>query len=147
MIPGIASIDIVQSTELAERLGDQSSKLFAQFHALVDKVIAQHNGRLYARTGDGATALFGSVASGVYASIDLLEEIGGLAPADGDVALYVRIGLTTANVQELEEQPDHRNRGESNDLFRVTELQKNCPVGRIAISRSVYDELGARQAL
>jgi hypothetical protein len=146
VIAGIASIDIVQSTELAERLGYRGSQLFAQFHALVDKVIAQHNGRLYARTEDGATALFGNVASGVYAGIDLLEEIGDLAPAIDDVALYVRIGLTTANEREFDVEPEQRKRGESNDLSRVTELQKNCPVGRIAISRSVYDELGTRQA-
>jgi hypothetical protein len=145
---GLASIDIVQSTELANRLGDQAAaQLFDKFHTLVDTVIAEHNGRLYARTGDGSTVLFPNVASALYASIDILEEIGGLVPADDDVALYIRIGLIATDESKLRVPPEQRNRGESGDLFRVAELQKNCPVGRIAISRSVYDHLGARQAL
>jgi hypothetical protein len=148
MTTSIASIDIVQSTELAERLGDRSVQLFDRFHTLIDEIVLRHNGNLYSRTGDGSTVLFNSITSGLYASIDILEEIGSLVPADDDIALYIRIGLlAVTNTQALGQAEGQRNRGESKDLFRVADLQKNCPVGRIAISRSVYDQLGARQSL
>ena len=148
MATSITSIDIVQSTELAEWLGDRSEQLFDSFHTLIDKIINDHHGNIYARTGDGSTALFPSITDGLYASIDILEAIGDLAPASDDVALYIRIGLmTTQDKHLIDHSEGSRNRGESKDLFRVAELQKNCPVGRIAISRDVYDQLGGRQPL
>jgi hypothetical protein len=144
----IASIDIVQSTELAEWLGDRSEPLFESFHKLIDQIITSHHGHIYVRTGDGSTVLFPSVMSGLYASIDILGAIGDLAPASDDVALYIRIGLMTTRDKNLTNYSEgSRNRGESKDLFRVAELQKSCPVGRIAISRDVYDQLGGVQSL
>jgi hypothetical protein len=144
----ITSIDIVQSTELAEWLGDRSEQLFDRFHTLIDKIINDHHGNIYTRSGDGSTVLFPNITDGLYASIDILEAIGDLAPAGDDVALYIRIGLMTTQDRHLIDHSEgSRNRGESKDLFRVAELQKNCPVGRIAISRDVYDQLGGRQPL
>jgi hypothetical protein len=148
VVTSIASIDIVQSTELAEWLGDRSAQLFDRFHTLIDQVIKDHHGQIYVRTGDGSTVLFPSIASGLYASIDILEAIGELAPTSDDVALYIRIGLMTTQDTHLTNYGEgSRNRGESKDLFRVAELQKSCPVGRIAISRDLYDQLGGRQSL
>jgi hypothetical protein len=144
----IASIDIVQSTELDESLGDRSAQLFERFHTLIDEIITRHHGQIYTRTGDGSTILFPRITDGLYASIDILQAIGDLAPASDDVALYIRIGLmATKDTHLIDYNEKLRNRGESKDLFHVAELQKNCPVGRIAISRDVYDQLGGTRSL
>ena len=64
MHTSIASIDIVQSTELDESLGDRSAQLFERFHTLIDEIIARHHGQIYTRTGDGSTILFPRITDG-----------------------------------------------------------------------------------
>lgn len=138
-------VDIVQSSDLAIRLGDQSADLFERFHRVQDEIIDRYRGHLYERTGDGCLAIFPSAVSGLNASLDLLDAVSDLE-MEGE-ALYLRVGLIATDSSSLQEPAGDRNRGSSPELFEVGQLQKYCPVGRVAISKGIIDRIGDRRQL
>jgi class 3 adenylate cyclase len=85
--------DIVGSTELAARLGDQGwLDLRRDHNALVRQLIERFRGREIQTTGDGFLAIFDGPARGVRCAV----EIAAAVPALG---LQVRVGLHTGEVE------------------------------------------------
>jgi class 3 adenylate cyclase len=89
----ILFVDIVGSTELAQRLGDRAWRdLLGEHNAAARRMIDRHRGVEVGTIGDGYVATFNSPAHGVLAAID----VGGTALALG---LHVRAGLHTGEVE------------------------------------------------
>src|SRR4051794_13342747 len=98
---GLMCTDVVQSSEIAHRVGTGIAALFKSFHDLQDEVIRNNRGDLYQRTGDGCIAIFKSAVSALNAALDLLEAVGKLEPQGDDTVPYIRIGVTLTNDVEI----------------------------------------------
>jgi class 3 adenylate cyclase/pimeloyl-ACP methyl ester carboxylesterase len=85
--------DIVDSTEVAVRLGDTGWRdLLAQHHAIVRREIARFRGRELDTAGDGFFAAFDGPARAVQAAAALRESLR-------DLGLAVRAGLHTGECE------------------------------------------------
>ena len=89
----ILFVDVVGSTELAQRLGDRAWRdLLGEHNAAARRMIDRHRGVEVGTIGDGYVATFNSPAHGVLAAID----VGGAAL---ELGLHVRAGLHTGEVE------------------------------------------------
>lgn len=85
--------DIVGSTELAQRLGDDIAFELVNTHdAIVRAGVAEHNGRVIKHTGDGIMAVFVSPVSAVKAACMIQTAVSALKPDLGRPDFKVRIG-------------------------------------------------------
>lgn len=85
--------DIVGSTELAQRLGDDVAfELLTTHDAIVRAAVAQHDGRVIKHTGDGIMAVFVSPVQAVRSGCDIQNAVGALVPDQDRPAFQVRIG-------------------------------------------------------
>jgi class 3 adenylate cyclase len=85
--------DIVGSTEMAQRLGDDvSMELLTTHDAIVRDAVTSHNGRVIKHTGDGIMAVFLSSHQAVKAACAIQSAVAVLAPAGNCPAFQVRIG-------------------------------------------------------
>ena len=85
--------DIVGSTELAQRLGDDIAFELVNTHdAVVRAAVAEHGGRVIKHTGDGIMAVFVSPVAAVKAGCTIQTAIGALLPEAGRPDFKVRIG-------------------------------------------------------
>jgi class 3 adenylate cyclase len=88
-------VDLVDSTEMAARLGDQRWRiLLARFHQRVSVSVADERGDLVKTMGDGALAHFDGPARAVRAGRAVI------AAAD-PLGLQVRAGVHTAEVERV----------------------------------------------
>ena len=95
----IVFTDIVDSTRILERVGDQEwSRLLLAHNEGVRAVIDRYQGREIATLGDGFFAIFDGAARAVQAA----AEIG---PAVSPLGLQVRIGVHTGEVEISGDQP------------------------------------------
>ena len=86
--------DIVGSTELTQRLGDDVGTALVREHdRVVRAALASRDGREVKHTGDGIMASFTSVASSVEAAIDMQSALAD-RNAQADTAIDVRIGIS-----------------------------------------------------
>jgi class 3 adenylate cyclase len=93
--------DISQSTELAERIGDQRWLNVLQEHnALVREQVTKHNGTEVKVAGDGFMIVFASARSALLCAIAIQRAIAGYAVAHPATPINVRIGLHTGEVVE-----------------------------------------------
>jgi class 3 adenylate cyclase len=85
--------DIVGSTELAARLGDNEwRERLAEYHALVRTSLERHHGREIQTTGDGILATFDAPARGVQCALEL-------ARTTPELGLEQRAGLHTGEIE------------------------------------------------
>ena len=85
--------DIVGSTELAQRLGDNIAfELVTTHDAIVRAAVAEHHGRVIKHTGDGIMAVFVSPVSAVKAACKIQTAVSALKPEPGRPDFKVRIG-------------------------------------------------------
>jgi class 3 adenylate cyclase len=85
--------DIVGSTQLVERLGDQRWKrLLAEHDRLVAEVVDRFRGRTVSNTGDGVFARFDSAARALHSAVAI---VAALATID----LEVRLGVHTGEIE------------------------------------------------
>lgn len=85
--------DIVGSTELAQRLGDDVAfELLTTHDAIVRAAVAQHDGRVIKHTGDGIMAVFVSPVQAVRSGCDIQNAVAALVPDQDRPAFQVRIG-------------------------------------------------------
>jgi class 3 adenylate cyclase/pimeloyl-ACP methyl ester carboxylesterase len=85
--------DIIGSTELASRLGDQSWREILEEHdALVRNRLGQYRGREIHHTGDGFLALFDGPGRAIRCVTTISQELS-------DLGLAVRAGLHTGEVE------------------------------------------------
>jgi class 3 adenylate cyclase len=95
--PGTRTIlftDIVGSTNMTQRLGDELAFTVLQVHdRIVRAALAAAGGREVKHTGDGIMAVFHSAASAVRCGVNVQENIARHRSEHGDEPLQVRIGL------------------------------------------------------
>ena len=85
--------DIVDSTRVAERLGDAAWKRVLSTHQEdAQSLLAHHRGRLVNTTGDGFVATFDAPARAVRCAIDL-------AAAGDRLGIVIRAGVHTGEVE------------------------------------------------
>lgn len=85
--------DIVGSTELAQRLGDDIAFELVNTHdAIVRAAVAQHGGRVIKHTGDGIMAVFVSPVAAVKAGCTIQLAVAALVPDEGRPDFKIRIG-------------------------------------------------------
>ncbi len=102
--------DLVGSTELAQRLGDDAAfEVLTTHDAIVRAAVAQHGGRVVKHTGDGVMAAFVSPVQAVRAACQIQTAVAALIPDNGRPAFQLRIGAAAG-------EPIERD----NDLFGST---------------------------
>lgn len=85
--------DIVGSTELAQRLGDDIAFELVNTHdAIVRSAVAEHLGRVIKHTGDGIMAVFLSPVAAVKAACRIQGAVAAVTPQEGRPDFKVRIG-------------------------------------------------------
>jgi len=134
---GIRSImftDIVGSTELTQRLGDEGAMLFVDTHdSIVRDALAACEGREVKHTGDGIMASFISAAAAVRCACRIQTALAEHREKYPDVPLQVRIGLAAGEPVE-----------KRNDLFGSTvqlaaRLCAHAEVGQVLVSNVVAE--------
>ena len=92
---GILFADIVGSTQLYERLGDQIAVTVVQDTlAIVAQAVVAHQGRVVKTIGDEVMAAFDGPEAGFAAAIDIRRRVTTLPPLPGSgVQVRLRIGL------------------------------------------------------
>jgi predicted ATPase/class 3 adenylate cyclase len=86
--------DIVGSTELLERLGDEYVALIAEHHAIVEGAAAQHGGTRVDSAGDGMFMAFSAARGALIAAIQAQRELA-LHEWPRDVEVRVRMSVHT----------------------------------------------------
>ncbi len=111
--PGTRTIlftDIVGSTDMTQRLGDDVAMAFLDVHdRIVRAALAAASGREVKHTGDGIMAVFNSAAAAVRCGMQVQQDIARHGAANPDRALRLRIGVAAG------EPIEHHN-----DLFGST---------------------------
>jgi class 3 adenylate cyclase len=111
--PGIRTIlftDIVGSTSLTQRLGDEASITLFKIHDdIVRGALESCGGRAIKHTGDGVMASFFSAAAAVRCAIQIHQKLSEHAWQGNDCCVKVRIGAAAG-------EPVEANR----DLFGTT---------------------------
>jgi class 3 adenylate cyclase len=102
--PGIRTIlftDIVGSTALTQRLGDDAAMAVLQVHdAIVRDALSASGGREVKHTGDGIMACFVSTAAAVRCAIRIQRALAEHEQANSEVPVKVRIGAAAGEPVE-----------------------------------------------
>lgn len=111
--PGIRTVlftDIVGSTDMTQRLGDERAMELLDVHdQSVRAALASHGGREIKHTGDGIMASFVSAAAAIRCGIQVQKELQAYSASHPDLRLQVRVGVAAG------EPVEHHN-----DLFGST---------------------------
>jgi class 3 adenylate cyclase len=111
--PGTRTVlftDIVDSTVMTERIGDEGALALLQIHdQIVRAALAATNGREIKHTGDGIMAVFTSAALAIRCSMSVQEDIQRYRDENPGFPLRVRVGVAAG------EPIEHHN-----DLFGST---------------------------
>ncbi len=90
--------DIVGSTPLAERLGDQAWKrLLADHDRVIDEATDRFRGRIVQSTGDGVFARFDGAARALHAALAIRD-------ATSQLGLPIRAGVHTGEIEVVGEE-------------------------------------------
>jgi adenylate cyclase len=86
--------DIADASIAADRLGPERwEQLLRDHSALVEQVVAHHDGELLKSERDGFLASFNSAHAGLHAAVELQRAFTGPAGGAEDRAVAVRIGV------------------------------------------------------
>jgi class 3 adenylate cyclase len=100
----IVFTDIEGSTEMMERLGDESWVEVIRVHTkLVRSVVARCGGDVAKSQGDGFMLVFGSASSALACAVELQHAVARFNAGHHAQALRVRIGVHTGSVFQLED--------------------------------------------
>ena len=134
---GIRSImftDIVGSTEMCSRHGDDAAILMRGIHdSIVRAALGEHKGREVKHTGDGIMAAFNSAASAVKSACQVLAGLREHNDGGPDLPVMVRVGISAGEPVE-----------QAADLFGSTvqlaaRLCAQADPGQILVSNVVAD--------
>ena len=126
--------DIVGSTELAQRLGDDIAfELINTHDAIVRGAVAEHDGKVIKHTGDGIMAVFISPVRAVKAACMIQSAVAALKPEDGRPDFQVRIGAAAG-------EPIERD----NDFFGSTvnlaaRLCAHAEPGKVLVTNGIAE--------
>jgi len=146
----ILDIDVYRSTMLKNgESQDSITQTFNNYHLLVEETFKKFNGEIWHRMGDGAIVLFPISEDAVSASLQLLNSLVEFNRKKNRLSLplSVRIGIHETEEDIINVPKDKRGKYASTALDIAGKLQKNCPIGKIAISAEVYDKIGVLQRL
>jgi class 3 adenylate cyclase len=102
--------DIADASIAADRLGPERwGQLLRDHSALVEQVVAHHDGELLKSERDGFLASFNSAHAGLHAAVELQRAFTGPSGGAEDDNLAVRIGLHSGFVIANPGQPLGRN--------------------------------------
>jgi class 3 adenylate cyclase/tetratricopeptide (TPR) repeat protein len=88
--------DLVNSTELLQRVGDeQAQRIFRAHHVLLEQAVAAHGGTEVKWLGDGLMSVFGSAADAVRCAVALQQTARGRVAGE---RLAIRVGLHVGEV-------------------------------------------------
>jgi len=111
--PGIRTVlftDIVNSTSLTQKLGDEMAMEFLRVHdRIVREALAAAKGREVKHTGDGIMASFVSAAAAVRCAMQIQRELARRQRQEQDHHIKVRIGGAAGEPVE-----------QNNDIFGTT---------------------------
>ena len=111
--PGIRTVlftDIVNSTSLTQKLGDEMAMEFLRVHdRIVREALAAAKGREVKHTGDGIMASFVSAAAAVRCAMQIQRELARREREEHDHHIKVRIGGAAGEPVE-----------QNNDIFGTT---------------------------
>jgi len=111
--PGIRTVlftDIVDSTSLTQKLGDEMAMEFLRVHdSIVRNALAVSKGREVKHTGDGIMASFVSAAAAVRCAMQIQRELARHEREERDHHIKVRIGGAAGEPVE-----------QNNDIFGTT---------------------------
>src|SRR5688572_15882572 len=95
--PGIVTLlftDLVASSELLEKLGDDAADRVRRTHfRLLRQSVTRHGGQEVKTLGDGLMAAFSSAVAGVTCAISMQQEIDRHNEREAELPLGVRVGL------------------------------------------------------
>jgi class 3 adenylate cyclase len=101
--------DIDNAVAAAEELGPEAwERLLRDHHALVDQLVAHHDGQVVKYEADGFLASFNSAHAGLHGAVELQRTFTGPARAGGR-PLAVRLGLHSGFVIAESDQLLGRN--------------------------------------
>jgi TolB-like protein len=118
------------------------ARLTALLAHAVEPVIAEHDGRVLKRTGDGFLAEFPSAVEAVRAAAHFQDRVSEAAAGDAEHhRLLFRVGINIGDVI-----------AEPNDIFGdgvniAARLESICEPGGICVSASVHDQVRGRVAI
>ena len=93
--------DIVNSTELMERLGDSAGMALVEIHDItVREALKATGGREIKHTGDGIMAAFVSAVAAVRCATQIQRALAEHPVRNGDAPLFVRIGAAAGEPVE-----------------------------------------------
>lgn len=104
--------DIANAGAAAEQMGPERwQKLVGDHRALVEQIVAHHDGQVVRFQDDGFLASFGSAHAGLHAAVELQRTFTGDADtgAGSDGAVSLRVGLHSGFVIANPEQLLGRN--------------------------------------
>ncbi|OWY58645.1 hypothetical protein B7486_78845, partial [cyanobacterium TDX16] len=107
-IRGILLTDVVGSSELRSRLGDDRADELRRAHdALLGSAVAAHGGEVLRWTGDGLKASYPTASAAVASAIDMQRAARRYsAQSDAVAALRLRVGISVGEVT-FEDEDDH----------------------------------------
>lgn len=142
---GILFIDVYKSTYL--KAGEKQADIdatFKAFHDTVDCAFGRFGGARWHSMGDGAIFTFQDSGSAVGAAVRLLGELTRFDSIGNKLSssLHVRIGIHEGPRAICESVPQNeRGKLAVGAIDVAGKLEKNCPVGKIAVSPEVYRKL------
>jgi class 3 adenylate cyclase len=126
--------DIVESTDLASRLGDMHANDVRQAHDdIVKEAVAANHGTLIKFTGDGALARFRTASAAITAANMICANTQRHNPGSDESSLRLRIGI---NAGEPIEQDGDLHGSAVNLAARVCAA---APIGRALVTAAVRD--------
>lgn len=128
--------DIVDSTVLTARLGDQAwMETVRRHHDVIGETVGRHGGRVVETQGDGSLLAFASARRAVRCATDIQKAIRD-AFADASPPIRVRIGIHTGDVLQ-----------EADRFFGTTvnyaaRVASHALGGEVIVSSLVHDLVG-----
>ena len=130
--------DLVGSTELLQRTGDESAqRIFQAHHKLLQEAVASHGGQEVKWLGDGLMVAFPSAANAVRCAIAMQQT--ARRPAVGE-RLQIRVGLNVG--EALQEEADYFGTA----VVIASRLCAQAESGQILCSALVAGLLSGRKA-
>lgn len=143
--------DMVSSTELRSRLGDERAEVLRKHHdELLARVVDAHGGEVLRWTGDGIKATFASASDALAAAVEVRREVHAYGRRADAVATFdLRIGVAAGEV--LVDDGDHHGvpvieAARLEALARPAEILVTDVVRVLASRRTnvVFEEVGER---
>ncbi len=145
LLKGLVRIDIYQSSILKEgKSQEEIDKTHDAYISQLHKTFKMFNAYFWREMGDGGIYIFPTPIDAVDACLRFLDNLVSIN-ADKNILgcpIFTRIGIHETH-DNLESVPDNKRPTYGHQsLDLLGKLEKYCPIGKIAISKKVYEKLG-----